>query len=265
MKFLLYCSLLCFVSLVQSQELRITYIGNEGVLIEGSGQKVMIDALFDNYYKPYLSPDASTIKNMMDGVAPFNNLNVLLSTHIHRDHFEVALTGQFLTAHPETQYFSSEQIKNELEKEYDKYQSIKTRVQGYVRDQISHESESGGVKLKSFFVYHSGGERNQSIQNMGFIADLGGIKVLHLGDSDSLKERYKSLNLVQYDIDVALVPYWFLTSDQGQEIINDFIKPKQLIGIHFPKAGSPLALKEIKQRFPNAQVFQNASETYIHN
>ena len=108
--------LFIFALNVQSQSLKITYIGNEGVLLESNNQKVMIDALFDNYYKDYLNPDPNTLKNMMSGRVPFDNINVLLSTHIHRDHFEVSLTGQFLTAHPEPQYFSSEQIKLELEK-----------------------------------------------------------------------------------------------------------------------------------------------------
>jgi L-ascorbate metabolism protein UlaG (beta-lactamase superfamily) len=252
--------LLFFALQAQSQSLKITYIGNEGVLLEGLGQKVMIDALFDNYYKDYLNPDESMIKNMMDGKVPFDKIDVLLSTHVHRDHFEVALTGQFLSAHPETQYFSSEQIKNELEKEYGNFQSIKGRIQGYVRDENSHDSKSSGIKINSFFVYHSGGKRTESIENMGFIVEVGGIKVLHLGDSDTLKERYKLLNLAQHNIDVALVPYWFLTSEEGQYIIDNNIRPKHLIGIHFPKAGSPLALEEIKKRYPEAKVFKRQLE-----
>ena len=261
MKYLTGFFLLSFALHIQSQSLKITYIANEGVLIEGANQKVMIDALFDNFHEAYLNPDESTMKNMIDGTSPFNNVGVLLSTHVHRDHFEVAVTGKFLTAHPETQYFSSEQIQNELEKEYESFASIKGRVQGFVRDEKMHDSNSDGVKVKSFFVYHAGGERTKEIENMGFIIEVGGKRILHLGDSDMLLERYKALNLAQYDIDVALVPYWFMTSDAGQDIIENYIKPKNLIGIHFPKAGSPLALGETKRRFPKSKVFQKAFET----
>ena len=99
MKFLIFLSLFSTVSISQSQSLKITYLGNEGVLLEGKNQKVMIDELFDNYYKDYLSPEESTIKNMMDRKAPFDNLQVLLCTHVHRDHFEAQIAGKFLSSH----------------------------------------------------------------------------------------------------------------------------------------------------------------------
>ena len=260
MRFLLSIFLLSASIASPAQNLEVTYIGNEGVLLSTGNQKVMIDALFDNYYKDYLNPDEVTLNKMINGTTPFNDIDVLLSTHIHRDHFEVSLTGRFLTAHPETQFLSSGQIKIELEKEYEKFVSIQGRIEGFIRDEKMHDSNSDGVSVKSFFVYHAGGNRTKSIENMGFIVEIGGKRILHLGDSDTLTERYKALNLAQYDIDVALVPYWFMMSVEGQDIINNHIKAKNLIGIHFPKAGSPLALKEIKNKYPQAKVFRKQFE-----
>jgi len=245
------------------QGLKITYIANEGVLLEGGGQKVMIDALFDDFYKPYLSPSEATIGQMMASESPFQQVNLLLTTHIHRDHFEANLTGNFLKSHKESALLSSAQIRKELESKYVDFDKVSDRIKGHERGIKTLKDQINGVTVYSFFMYHAGGERTKSIENMGFIVEMGGKRILHLGDSDMNPDRFKEVNLGQYNIDVALIPYWYMSSDAGIEIINDYIKPKQLIGVHYPKAPSRTALDEIRKNYPKATVFQKPEQTVI--
>lgn len=246
---------------LNGQDLKITYIANAGVLLENNSQKVLIDALFDDFYKDYLTPNETTIGQMMKSENPFNAVNLVLTTHIHRDHFEVNLTGNFLKNHQESRLLSSAQIQKELEAKYVDFAQIEERIKGHARGIKTLKDEINGVTVHSFFMYHAGGERTKSIENMGFIIEMGGKKILHLGDSDMNLDRFKEVNLAQYDIDVAMIPYWYLTSDVGKDIIDNHIKAKQLVGIHYPKAPSRSALDEIKKNYPKATVFQKASQT----
>lgn len=252
---------LVFPILLNAQDLKITYIANEGVLIENKSEKVLIDALFDDFYKDYVSPSEATVEQMMNSENPFDEVSLVLTTHIHRDHFEANLTGDFLKSHQESRLLSSAQIKKELETKYVDYAQIENRIEGRTRGVQTLTDDINGVTVYSFFMYHAGGERTRSIENMGFIVEMGSKKILHLGDSDMNPDRFKEVNLTQYNIDVALVPYWYMSSDEGIEIINDHIKPKQLVGIHYPKAPSRTALDEIKKNYPKAIVFQKPGQT----
>lgn len=261
MRKLLGYLLLMLPVIVNAQGLKVTYIANEGVLLENNAQKVIIDALFDEVYKAYFSPSEATIGQMMASESPFNDVNLVLTTHIHGDHFEANLMGDFLKNHQESRLLSSAQIRNELEAKYVDFDQIEERIKGHTRGIKILKDEVNGVTVHSFFMYHSGGERTKSIENMGFIVEIGGKNILHLGDSDMNPDRFKEVNLAQYNIDVALVPYWYMSSDAGIEIINAYIKPKELIGIHYPKAPSRTALDEIKKNYPKAMVFQKPEQT----
>lgn len=241
-----------------AQELKVTYIANEGVLLEGEGKKVIIDALFDDFYESYLSPDDETMTKMMKSENPFDQVDLVLTTHMHRDHFEANITGNFLKNHRESALLSSAQIKGELKSKYQNFEDIESQIRSHERGLVTLIDEINGVKVHSFFMYHAGGERTKNIENMGFVVEVAGKKVLHLGDSDMNIDRFREAELSKYDIDVALVPYWYMTSDAGKEIIDNFIKPKKLVGIHYPKAPSPSALEEIKKQYPSAVVFQKS-------
>ena len=255
--FSLLAFLICFGIHAQ---VKITYIANEGVLIESADQKVIIDALFDKYYEAYLHPTEDMLENMIAGKAPYNGVDVLLSTHIHRDHFAPTVTGRFLKSHPETQLISSAQLAKSVADDYAEGASVSPQLEGIVRDTQIHEKAANGIKVSAFFINHSGGSRTRSIENMGFVVEVGGKRILHLGDSDMIPERFKELDLKSMDIDIALVPYWYMADETGIGIINDTIQPKHLLGIHFPRVGSPAAEKSIAENYPDAHILKEVFE-----
>ncbi len=246
---------------ISAQSVKITYLANEGVLIESGNQKVLIDALFDDFYKDYLSPSLELRSDMISGQSPFEKVDLVLATHIHRDHYEAQISGDFLSDHDESKMISSAQVKADLKEKYVNFSGIEGQIVAHERDLFTIREEVNGILIHAFFINHAGGEQTSNIENMGFIVELGGKKILHLGDADMKIERFEAVNLAQYNVDAALIPYWYLIDENGQKIINEQIKPKNIIGIHFPKAGSPMALEEIAKAYPKAKVFQKSMET----
>lgn len=253
--------LLCFCLSIQAQ-VKVTYIANEGVLIESGEQKVIIDALFDKYYEDYLHPTEDMLEKMIDGEAPYNGIDLLLSTHIHRDHFAPSVTGRFLKGHPETRLISSAQLAQSIRDDYAEGASVTSRMEGIKRDTEIHQREVNGIKVSAFFIYHSGSSNPQmrNIENMGYLVEIGGKRILHLGDSDMGPKRFAELDLKSLNIDIAMVPYWYMADETGVKIIRESIQPKNLLGIHYPRLGSAMADKEIRKNFPDAYVLKRVFE-----
>ena len=81
---------------VAPDPLKVTYIANAGFLVESSTRKVLIDALFEEGYGQYLTPTPAIRSQIINGLAPFENIDLVLVTHRHADHFEASLLGQQL-------------------------------------------------------------------------------------------------------------------------------------------------------------------------
>lgn len=245
---------------LNAQQLEITYLANEGVLIQKGENKVLIDALFDGYFEDYLHPDQALREQMLLGKGSFDNVDLVLVTHRHRDHFETQVTGNFLEAHIESRFLSNYQVVDSLKLDYDGYGSFSSRVIGHEKSLKTIKNTFGEIKVISFFIEHAGGRRDPPAENLCFIIEIDGTKVLHVGDADMDQERFDQLKLNSYDIDVALIPYWYLADSEGKSIIES-IGAQQMIGIHYPKAPSPLALEAIKRNYPKATVFKEIGQS----
>ncbi len=260
----LFCLLAFTVTFAAQAQVKITYIANEGVLIESAEKKVIIDALFDKYYDEFHHPSESLLEKMISGEAPYNDVDLLLSTHVHRDHFAPTMAGRFLNGHKETRMVASAQMAKSLAEDYAEGASVTNQVEGIVLDSLIHEREVNGIKVKAFFIKHAGGSRFRKIENMGFVIEIGGKRILHLGDSDMNAERFAALDLKSMNIDIALIPYWSMLEDPGVSIIKNSIQPKHLLAIHFPKVGSPPAEKAIAGNLPDAKILKEVFEEHSY-
>lgn len=94
----------------------VTYVANEGFLLEQGGRKVLVDALFDGAYGN-LAPSPELLEQMTAGRAPFAGVDLLLVTHPHGDHFNPRLVAAHLRASPRTRLIAHTQTVDQLRKE----------------------------------------------------------------------------------------------------------------------------------------------------
>ena len=88
----------------------------------------------------------------------------------------------------------------------------------------------------------------------------GGLKFLHIGDPSYGKNDFERLQLFKDKIDVAILPFWFLTAAKGREIINKLIRPAYLIAVHVPPKEVNSITREIAKYYPDAVVFSKPNE-----
>ncbi|MEO9966220.1 MAG: MBL fold metallo-hydrolase [Reichenbachiella sp.] len=237
-----------------------TYIANSGVFVEVGNTKILIDALFTNGLRRFSTPNDSKLAAMTTGKSPYNNLSLALITHAHQDHCDPSQLSKLLLNQKTLNCLTTPQVLDSIEAVMDDYESIHDRTLTFPISRGWRTYSKEGLSIKAAYARHAG-KINAKVQDIIFIADMEGKKVLHLGDADMDPNRFDELKLQYEDLDIAFVPFWYMTSFYGAEVIHKYIKAKKIIAVHFPLNGSKLSLEKINKFLPEVMVFQNPGQT----
>ena len=79
---------------------RVTYLANEGVRIEGGTCDVLIDALLRDSLGDYVRHEPAVQESIETGRPPFDRVKLALATHYHLDHWDAGAIARFLTSNP---------------------------------------------------------------------------------------------------------------------------------------------------------------------
>ena len=236
--------------------LTVTYIANEGVFLQKGNKKVLIDALHERYKPTYLYPNDQLRTQMEQGKAPFEGMNLVLVTHIHADHFGASSCARQLKYNPNTVLIGSSQIRDSLQKTT-YYNQIKNQLKVATHtEQITINQ----IPVKILKIAHGWPSRHGWVKNFGYVVDMDGKKVLHIGDAQLSESVFKQLALQKENIDVAILPMWFNISVEGKQLVEKYIRPKHIIATHISVREEKLSIKRIKKYFPKAIAFTKSGQ-----
>lgn len=244
----------------QPSGIEITYIANEGVLISAGDKQVLIDGLHREYQPAYAFLPPVEREKIETAKPPFDKIDLILVSHMHLDHFHPESIGRHLHHNPKATLVSSQQVVDEIEKNFKDYQSIKARVIGATppwKERVA--MKVAGIEFEILRLRHGTG-RHATIQNLGHVIKLGGKKLLHIGDADTSVENFEKYNLDEEGIDIAILPFWFLLGAEEQALVREHIKPKEIIAVHISPDQSDKTTAQIQQAFPNAIAFTTLLE-----
>lgn len=247
-------------ALSQPPTVEITYIANEGVLISSGGKQVLIDGLHREYGPEYAFLPAAEREKIETAKAPFDQIDLVLVSHRHLDHFHPESVGRHLQHNSKAVLVSSQQVVDEVEKNFKDFQAIRSRVTAATppwKERVA--MRVAGVDFEILRLRHGTG-RNAEIQNLGHIIKLGGKKILHVGDADTAVENFEKFNLDAEGIDIAFLPDWFLLGSEGQSLVREHIKPRQIIAVHVSPSDGEKVAAQIRQAFPGAIAFTTMLE-----
>lgn len=238
----------------------IRYIANEGVLIRAGSKQILIDGLHREYQPAYAFPPPDLQKLLETAAKPYDKINLLLVSHVHLDHFHAESVGLHLKNNPNAVLASSEQIVAEVAKNFADYEKIKPQIKP-----VSHEWKKtveynqDGIKIKFLGLRH-GSERFKSIQNLGHLIEIGGKRLLHIGDADMTAENFSAFDLAKENIDIAFIPYWFLLSENGRRLVKEQFNPKQIIAVHISPNEAEEVSAKLKKDIPGLLTFTKILE-----
>lgn len=240
--------------------LKITYVANEGVLLEADGVRVLIDALVrpnDLFYSVLPDPAREAIET---AVPPWQGIDLVLVSHMHRDHFHAEAVGRHLARADGAWMVSSQEVVGLLQEHFADWAGIKDRVQGIAWDVGRQETvTAGGAKVTFLGLSHGGGPV-ATVQNFGHVVEIGRYKVFHGGDAVPSEENFAGRGLEARGIDVALLPWWHIASDEALAVVQKHLAPRRIVLIHVAPSEEGQVEIHRRARAPDAVMFRKMLE-----
>jgi L-ascorbate metabolism protein UlaG (beta-lactamase superfamily) len=233
--------------------LRITYLANEGVILSDGNRDVIIDGLF-RYYGPEFALAPDSVRDALARAAPpYADIDLVLITHRHGDHFHPADVAAHLEANRGAIVLTSPQVVDSLRGRLSDASEVGGRIQPRAVAPFSRRRETvAGIAVELLGLPHGGGGRMAGVQHLGYIVELGGRRILHLGDAEIEPKLYQAFRLDTARIDVALVPQWMLFDRDGLRSLNEFVRPRQVVAFHFSDSDRETAQARVAQAWPGA-------------
>lgn len=214
----------------------ILLVANAGVLVRTGSLALLVDGVHREDGHLFSRVGEGDLERMRQGEAPFERLDYLLFTHEHPDHFTPGLVrdltaqrrvkGVFL---PKSRGGSAELVRLT--------ESLRERDVAYWplglepgRTRVIEPEE--GVRITPFGTRHMG-PQFRGVRNDCFLVEVGGVRLLFTGDADPVATHFEE-PLRDVVPDAAFVNPIFYHDPAGQAVLNDVIRPREVVVYHLP-------------------------------
>lgn len=219
----------------------VQYLANEGVMVSYQDSKILFDPLFDNSYNTYQMVPEATRSAILAGTAPFDMVDAVFISHYHGDHFSASGLLELLRRQTALRLYAPMQAVTAMREvastaDEDSFARVTGLDLMYGDSPIQIKTDD--ITIDAVHIPHSGWPTARTdVQNIAFRVTLAGEStIVHLGDSDAKLVHFAGDEdyWAEIETDLALPPYWFFLSRDGNEILEDQIGAEQAIGIHAP-------------------------------
>lgn len=244
-------------------EVEITHVRNAGFLFVSGDTKVLVDALYrgegDN------AVPAHILGSMQQGLPPFDGVNLALATHAHEDHFDGYSVGKYLENNPDAIFISDGEAENRLQMEFPRFEDVKDRFKALTVEKGEKvQLTVNGIELEVLGMRHG---LDFSGRNYGYLLNIGGLKILHMGDSLLTYSEVEVFELPQEEVDMVFVPWWYILQDKYARTVREGIQAKQVVVMHNETRTTrekiyewEWILERVETEFPDAIAFYELQE-----
>jgi L-ascorbate metabolism protein UlaG (beta-lactamase superfamily) len=238
----------------RAEDVRVTYLANEGVRIQGGTCDVLIDALLRDSLGDYARHDPDVQQRLEAARPPFDGVRLALATHFHLDHWDAGAISQFLTNSKDALFASAPQAGAMIPS------GLKPRWRPLWPGQGQPKAalREAGVVADAIPLDHG----MPGVENLGYRIQCAGKVLVHLGDAVASAGNFDAL-LAAGPVDVALVPYWWLMEDPGLGFVRDRWRPRHVVAFHVG-AGAEADAAGITARVPGAWVCRKRGESRVY-
>lgn len=250
-----FAAALCLVTVIQGAavaQMTVTFVGNNGVLLESPAGKVLIDSLFSHTdtFWTRLAPADRT--RLFAAQAPFDGVRWSLTTHSHSDHHSAAAVNAFSAASPQTEFLLPPQARGPF--------AANPRVLQFTVpfQTASRTFSSPGIEIEVFHMEHFDqfGNDFSRIEDYTYLVTMGGVKLLHLGDVDFIPQNFAAFDFAQRGIDAVVLPTFnTLISAANRQLILDEVDPGLIIATHLRAGVLTSEIANVRRVYPEALIF----------
>ncbi len=258
----------CLLSITQTHgtegnlnSVRVMYVGNSGFLINVGKKKILIDALFRGFQGGYMLPQ-DIQKKIESATPPFDEVDLILATHAHADHFDVDMVRQHLQKNPATIFASTMQAASLLKDFSNRVITFKP-IKGK-----SVYKDINGIQVEAICLSHGTPPPGETeILNYGYLININGVKLFHTGDVDDSQvsfDEFRAYKLPEKKIDIAFIQHYILTADASKrKFVLDGIAGKYIFPIHYHYTEPPIDTELILRNYPDAILFKKELASWV--
>lgn len=238
------------ITLYGNDSIPITYIANCGYLLEMDNHKIIIDGLFKRGHNRYSTPDTIIQKLLVSNQYPFNDIELILVSHTHEDHFDSGMVMECMLNNPSVRLLCPQEVIDRIREKDFVYDILKLRIIECTPDTFTSQLvRLGSIEIHACRLPHPG-ERHKNVQNIAYLISVNGKSVFHSADIDPYQiDKYTGVKLNEKDINIGLINEDF-SKIENAELAKEFINAKHNIAMHLPDSVAKGWLDSLKEK-PN--------------
>jgi L-ascorbate metabolism protein UlaG (beta-lactamase superfamily) len=241
----------------------VTFLANDGFHLRSGPYNVLIDAYLRDPYGIYAALPAETFQDLALARPPYDGQLVALVSHSHPDHVQFRVLDRLLTNNPKALLVTSGQVLSAFAKAAKDREALEGRMTA-VHYRPGFADKLGLVKDEmsiSFLPLRHAGGANSDVQNLGHLIELGGLKILHVGDADPAADNFRPYDLAHEQLDVAIVPFWYFGSEAALSVLHEEIKARHVIAAHVPPSELAALKEHLDAEHPDVILFEEAGQS----
>lgn len=214
--------------------IRITLIANAGVFIEYDGYRFLVDAIHQEKDHPFSVVRPEKLKDLIEGSGSYKDVEYILYTHCHSDHFSRRHTEAYLKNNRIEALFMPRTCRKGVDPGDDSCTDWDDRAVMLIGENGERKTHRLAVDLAihAFQTDHLGEEYREDV-HFCYVLSLGSANLLITGDADYHREVFEKA-LSGMSIDAVLVNPIFFNNKKGRTIISEVMKPREVIIYHIP-------------------------------
>jgi len=221
----------------ETHQLQVTLLANAGIMLQFKKVKFLIDGIHQNKNGIFSGLSEKVFNDLLAAEKPlFKNIDYLLFTHYHPDHFSAHCTEKFLEKNHIKGLFMPDRptMRFNSLREKASSQAEQTWLLDLPLEQKKEIKLTEDISLTVFRTLHIG-KRFTEVNHFCYLFNFNEKKILIVADSN-YDVDYFSRILAGEKIDVFFVIPLYVSKSQGRKVINEAVKPKRLVIYHIPFA-----------------------------
>ena len=253
------CSLLAavFFTPPARADVTITQLANAGVVISDDvSERIMVDGLVVESYSVYggLGPEFVSLFEQVAG--PYAGIDLALVSHQHHEHNQPTQACAFLQKSNKTVFAASSTVIALMREKCRQFVTTSPRIKLVepVYDQPV-VFQQGAATITAFVLSHGEG-KGAFIQNVGYLLEIGGMRVLHVGDAAMLAPEFERAGVDKMNIDIALLPFSYFQPGPGGDVVRRFLDAPHKIALHIPPGEMAEVKAYLNAEFPRVLILE---------
>lgn len=240
-------------------DVTITQLANEGVIISDEvSTRIMIDGMVVEPYSVYGGLPPDLVPLFLQAAGPFADIDLALASHQHHDHNQPSHACAFLQKSTKTIFVSSAQVMDLMREKCRQLITTSPRIR-IIDPQydLPVVFQQDTATVTAFLLSHGMG-KEAVLKNFGHVVEIGGMRVLHVGDSTIEATDFERAGVDRMNIDIALIPFSYFQPGPGGDVVRRFLDTPHKIALHIPPGEMAEVKAYLNLEFPRVLILENA-------